>query len=264
MRSLILSVTLLVGSGTPAYAQETLNGEQLSALVARVKNFVPRDQFDAPPAQPSLAGKRFSYTIEPRPIGRATNCDGHPEWLYLPAQQRLNFSWGSSLALSYALKGRNGGVFPPNMMGLRNSELMFRSFTCAKTIEQNYTATNGFGAQFTIEKMTDTVSAIADFDPPTGRRLPSSWDAVVTGDAARLLSANARIRVSGTLSDWWPGASVVCGQKRLEPTISRPIDRTTDVCLIRGQVERVDVIDERSGATLYSIASEGRGDRKRR
>lgn len=260
MRPLLTPVILIWALSSPASAQETLSGEQLSALVDKVRNFAPRDQFDSPPAQPSLAGKRFSYTVEPRPIGRATNCDGHPEWVYLPTQRRLNFFWGSSLALTYAMKGRNGAVFPPGMSNPRKAELMFRSFTCAKTIEPNYTANNAFGAQFTIEKMTDVVSAIADFDPLTGRRLPSSWEALLSGDEARAMSANARIRVSGTLSDWWQGVSVVCGQKRLEPNIRSPLDRTTDLCMIRGQVEQVEVIDQRSGATLYSIVA----DRARR
>ena len=141
---------------------------------------------------------------------------------------------------------------------------MFRSFTCAKTVEPSYTAANGFGVQFRIEKMTEMVSAIGDFDPLTGRRLPSSWDAMVTGDAARVLTANARIRVSGTLGDWWQGVSVVCGQNRLEPSISLPLDRTTDLCMIRGKVDRVEVIDQRSGATLYSIVSQQARDRTRR
>lgn len=256
MRRVLLSAILTVGLSSSVSAQETLSGEQLSALVDKVRNFTPRDQFDAPPVQASLAGKRFSYTVEPRPIGHATNCDAYPEWVYLPTRARLNFSWSSSLALTYALTGGNGPVFPPNMAKPRNAELMFRSFTCAKKVEPSYTANNAFGARFTIEKWTDVVSAIADFDPLSGRRLPSSWEAPVTGDEARALSANARIRVSGTLGDWWQGASVVCGLKRLEPSIQVPWDRTTDLCLIRGRVERIEVIDQRSGATLNSQVAE--------
>ncbi len=264
MRFVFLCGILMSSVSAPVFAQDVLSGDQLSALIDEVRNFRPRDQFDAPPAQLSLAGKRFSFTVEPRPIGRATNCDGHPEWVYLPAQGRLNISWGSSLALTYALKGRNGPVFPPNMSKPRNAELMFRSFTCTKTAEPDYTAINAFGAQFRIEKTTEIVSAIADFDPLTSRRMPSSWDAVVTGDAARSLAANARVRVSGTLSDWWPGVSVVCGQKRLEPSVSLPFDRTTDLCLIRGQVERVEVVDKRTEATLYSVVRDAQRERARR
>lgn len=251
MRIMLFSALVVLGSA-PAAAQQTLSGEDLNTIVEKIRQFTPRDQFDAPPAQESLAGRRFSYTIEPRPIGRMTNCEAYPEWVYLQAQSRLNFSWSSSLALTYALLGRNGPVFPPTMARPRNAELTFRSFTCAKTIEPSYTANNAFGAQFMIEKMTDVVSAIADFEPLRARLAPSSWEANVSGDAARAMAATTRIRVSGTLADWWPGISVVCGRKRLEPSIRLPIDRTTDLCLIRGHVERIEVIDQRTGATLYS------------
>jgi hypothetical protein len=257
MRMMLFSALVFLGSA-PAAAQPTLSAADLTAIVEKVRQFKPHDQFDAPPAQQSLAGRRFSYTIEPRPIGLMKNCEAYPEWVYLQAQSRLNFSWSSSLALTYALLGHNGPVFPPTMTKPRNAELTFRSFTCAKTIEPSYTANNAFGAQFTIEKMTDVVSAIADFEPPGGRLAPSSWEANVSGDAARTMTANARIRVSGTLADWWPGTSVVCGRKRLEPSIRLPVDRTTDLCLIRGHVERIEVIDQQTGATLYSVDPETR------
>jgi hypothetical protein len=256
MRPLLSSAIVMCAMTSPVFAQETLTGKDLAALAEKVRTFTPRDQFDLQPAQPSLAGKRFSYTIEPRPIGRATNCDGYPEWVYLQAQRRLNFFWGASLALTYDLKGKNGPVFPPSMSKPRNAELMFRSFTCEKSVQPTYTAFNAFGAHFTIEKTTDTVTAIADFDPLSRRMAASSWEATVTGDAARALSANARIRVSGTLSDWWQGISVVCGQKRLEPSIRLPLDRTTNLCMIRGQVEKVEVIDQRSGATLFAMVAD--------
>jgi hypothetical protein len=257
MRMMVFSVLVMSGVA-PASAQQTLSGEDLSVIVERIRQFTPRDQFDTLPPQPSLAGRRFSYTVEARPIGRTTNCEAYPEWVYLQAQSRLNFSWSSSLALTYALLGHNGPVFPPAMTKPRNAEITFRSFTCAKTIEPSYTANNAFGAQFTIEKMTDVVSAIADFEPLRARLAPSSWEANVSGDAARMMAANARIRVSGTLADWWPGTSIVCGRKRLEPSIRLPIDRTTDLCLIRGQVKRIEVIDQRTGATLYSVDPEVR------
>jgi len=257
MRIMIFSAIVLVVTA-PAAAQQTLRDEDLSAIAEKVRQFAPRDQFDAPPPQQSLAGRRFSYTIEPKPIGRATNCEAFPEWVYLPAQGRLNFSWSSSLTLTYNLLGANGPVFPPTMTRPRNAELTFRSFTCVKRIEPSYTATNAFGAQFTIEKMTDVVSAIADFEPLGARLAPSSWEASVSGDAARTMVANARVRVSGTLADWWPGTSVVCGRKRLEPSIRLPLDRTTDLCLIRGRVERIEVIDQQTGAVLYSVEPSAR------
>lgn len=264
MRCLGIFIMFATVAGTPASAQETLGAEELSALIEKVRNFTPRDQFDAPPTEPSLVGKRFSYTIEPRPVGRLTNCDGHPDWVYLPNQAKLHLSWSPTLALTYTLTGASRPVFPPSLYGIRNSELTVSSFTCSKTNEPPYTATNAFGAEFSVEKTTEVVNAIADLEPLRRKRPPSSWEASVSGDEARQLAANARIRVSGTLHDWWPGVSVVCGQKRLEPTITYPFDRTTTMCLVRGQVERVEVLDQRSGATLYSVVHQPQRGRARR
>jgi hypothetical protein len=244
---------ILTAMSAASSAQETLSGEQLIALIEKVRSFEPRDQFDTLPPQPSLAGKRFSYMVEPRPIGTKTNCAGYPEWVWLPQQRKLNISWSPTLALTYTLKGRNGPPFPPNLFGIRNSELMVRSFTCSKTNEPSYMANNAFGAQFSVEKTSEVVNAIADIEQLGTSPPKSSWEALVSGDAARQLSASVRVRVSGTLSDWWPGVSVVCGQKQLQPTIRLPFDRTTDMCLIRGQIERVEVVDQRSGAVLYSV-----------
>lgn len=235
-----------------AVGQAPLSLEDLNAFAEEARNFKSRDQFDFAPPQRSLAGVRFSYVVEPMPLDQKP-CSGYPDWSFQAAQGKLNVGWYSGTLFTTQLRGAGGPIFPPNLRDRGRSELTYRAFTCRTTKLPSYTATNALGAAFTIEKSVDTVAAIADFVPMTlARRPPSSWEAAVTGDAARLLSRNVRLRVSGTLNDWAPGKSVVCGAQRLEPRITLPIDRTTEVCLIRGQITLVELFDQTSNRVLHS------------
>lgn len=232
--------------------QVPLGLEELSALAEEARNFKPRDRFDTPALQRSLAGLRFSYVVEPIPIEQKP-CSGFPDWSFQAAQGKLTVGWYSGTLFTTLFRGASGPVFPPNLRDRRRSEMTFRAFSCRTTKHPSYTATNAFGAAFTIEKSVDTVAAIADFDPMTlARRPPSSWETAVSGDAARLLSRNLRVRVSGTLDDWAPGKSVVCGAQRIEPRLALPIDRTTEICLIRGQITLVEVLDQSTSSVRHA------------
>ena len=251
MRVAYCTIFTAIFLAQPAPAQEVLSGEQLAAIAGRVRDFTPRDQFDVAPQMPSLAGKRFSYTITPLELGPA-RCDGYPDWLYVASRGQLHVSWSPGFALSYELKGKPGATFPPNLVSLvRNSELAFRAFTCRKIAEPDYMASNAFGAQFKVTKSTEFVTAVADFEPIVERGFANSWNVAAAGDAARTLSQNIRVRVGGSLADWGSGVSVVCGAKLRAPTIRLPQDKAVNICMVRGRPDRVEVIDASTGKTLF-------------
>jgi hypothetical protein len=127
----------------------------------------------------------------------------------------------------------------------------FHSFRCQKTPLPSYTATNGFGAQFTVEKSREAVMAIGGFAMPA-TSWKTYWTTNVTGDAARQLSQNVRIRMSGTLADWAPGRPVLCGTKVTTPSTRLPIDETLELCMFNGKADLFEVLDTRTGAVHYS------------
>lgn len=255
MRASQLIYVLAVAFNGAASAQEVLARDQLRRARPRiadsVRDFTPKDQFDTGPRTPSLAGRRFSYTVVPSEDG-SSDCSGYPDWMYVPSRGELNVSWSPGFALAYEMKMKAGAQFPPGLVSLsRNAELAFRAFTCRRENEPDYLANNAFGAQFRVSKSTEFVTAIADFEPMVEKGFPNSWTVAVTGDSARLLSQNARVRVSGSLADWGPGVSVVCGSKIQTPTISVPRDRTVNICMVKGRADRVEVVDASTGRTLF-------------
>ena len=59
---------------------------------------------------------------------------------------------------------------------------------------------------------------------------------------------------SGSLTDWGPGVSVVCAAKIQAPRITLPIDKTINLCMLRGRADRVEVIDAATGQTLFTTS----------
>ncbi len=243
-----------MATGSNAKAQDVMTGEQLVTLVEKVRSFTPKDQFDTPPATPSMAGKRFSYVVAPLQSGPNNQiCRGSPTWGYWAKDGRLEVGMSPDSALSYKMQAKQGRLFPSDMVGVgRNSDVSFSSFTCRKIKEPSYTATNAYGAQYDIRKETEIIASVANFEPYIDKHWKTYWTTLVAGDAARELSNNIRVRISGTLEDWWAGTSVLCGFIDQSPTANLRIDRTVDICMVKGRTDHIEVIDIVSGAILYS------------
>lgn len=230
-----------------------LTGEDLEALASQVRSFVPRDQFDTPPALPSVTGRRFSYIATPLERGPENEiCDGYPSWGFWPQDGRLEVGATEGTGIKSDFTSGSSRMFSTGQ-GTSDFGTMvtFRSFRCQKTRLPGYTATNGFGAQFAVERSREVVTAIGGFAmPDTSWR--THWTTQVSGDAARQLSRNVRVRVSGTLTDWARGRPVVCGRKVSTPTTRRPYDETLDICLFNGRADLFEVLDGRTGEVLFS------------
>lgn len=237
----------------PAQHGATLSGDDLEVLASRVRSFAPRDQFDMPPALPSVAGRRFSYTVTPLERGPDNLiCDGFPSWGFWPQDGRLEVGATEGTGIKSDFASGSSRMFPTGQ-GISDFGTMvtFRSFRCQKTRLGSYTATNGFGAQFTVERSREVVTAIGGFAmPDTSWR--TYWTTQVSGDAARQLSRSLRVRISGTLTDWAPGRPVLCGRNVSTPSMRRPYEETLDLCLFNGRADLFEVVDSRTGEVLFS------------
>jgi hypothetical protein len=239
--------------GPAAPSQAALSGDQLEVMANQMRAFVPRDEFDAPPSLPSVNGRRFTYTVTPLRTGpQNLICSGFPTWGYWPQDGRLEVGGTESVGIKSDYRSGNSAMFPTGSDGSGLSTMLsFRSFTCQRTRLEGYTATNAFGAAFPIEASREAVTAIGDF-AMINTSWRTYWGTQVTGDAARQLSQNVRIRFSGTLSDWAPGRPVLCGRSHRSPTVSLPIDRITDICIFKGRADLFEVIDAHTGEVLFS------------
>lgn len=235
---------------------EVMTGDQLAALAERVRAYVPRDQFDTPPQMASVAGKRFTYVVIPLQTGPDNAiCRGFATWSYWANDQRLEVAQSAGSTISYGIRSKNGPLFPSEVARVgHNSELTFDSFTCRKIKEPGYIATNGFGARFDVKKETDIVTSIASLEPITHSFWRSYWTTQVAGEAARELSKNIRVRVSGSLDDWAPGKTVLCGTEVSSPTIDLPQESTLDMCMFKGRADHMEVINGQTGEVLYSVS----------
>jgi hypothetical protein len=241
-------------TGTAASPAGTvMTGDELEAIAKRVRSFVPRDQFDTPPSLPSVTGGRFSYMVMPLERGPSNLiCDGYPSWGFWPQDGRLEVGATEGTGIKSDFSTGAGRMFSTGQgMSDFSTMVTFRSFRCQKTRLPSYTATNGFGAQFTIEKSREVVTAIGGFAMPN-TSWKTHWTKQVTGEAARQLSRDVRVRISGTLVDWAPGRPVRCGTKVRTPTTRLPYDETLDICLFNGSADLFEVIDARTGEVLFS------------
>lgn len=243
------------GAGaTPADNRGAMIGDELEALARHARAFSPRDQFDASPAMQSVNGKRFSYTVTPLQTGPDNViCSGYPNWGYWPQDARLEVSAGLGTGIKSNFAGKTEGRMFPSTPGVSefSAFVTFHSLSCEKTRLPSYTATNRFGAQMTVFKSREVVTAVGEFGMPD-TKWKNYWTTQVSGEEARQLSRNVRIRMSGTLRDWAPGKPVLCGRKSSAPTTQLPYDETTEICMFNGRPDLFEVLDARTGKVLHA------------
>lgn len=232
-------------AGSPAAA---INTQEINALAQKVRSFEPKDEFDAPPAQKTLEGRRF--VIEMAPWGTKppdVACFGYPMWSYSASTGTLYVSPGGH---RMALTGFSSPQGVISKGELANVVTFFASH-CERLDLPSYEAKNAYGASFTIEPTKQVITAVAD---SIQRQLewPPPFKVMLSGDDARALVPNLQVRLSGTLSDWSTSVAVACGARRDAPTARLPYDRRLEACLFNGRLERFEVIDGRNGRVLHS------------
>jgi hypothetical protein len=249
----LVGVALLAGV-MPAerlWAQnEPISGEQLLSAAEQVRNFVPRDQFDAPPSGPAWNGQRFSYTVQPAGWGPGQPpCAGLPTWDYQNGQ----------LSVSARPQFVNPFTFTGQFRGSRASDrsqivdLNLYSIRCQQSALEDVAATNAFGVQFPVRRWTEDAVGIFDtgsFDP----KWKVYWETQVEGALAREISHNLLVRISGSLQAWPNGSMIVCGTDQSDPTVTTPIDRKRKICGFNGRPDHIEFLNAATGHLLFQIA----------
>lgn len=251
-----IGIVLMIAVSSDAYAQADLTGTELITMAEKVRAFVPRDQFDSPPTVSSLEGRRFSYMIEPLPKGPDNRiCDGFGSWGYWPENSYLEMGMIDGTLWRNSFMSAQGPTLtlPPEGKGRPNLfHISFFSLSCTKTREKT-TGTNGFGAVVEIEKSDETMVAIA-VGEDTIKTIEPRWSTTLSGTEARELIKRIKLMVSGTLSIWSDGRTLVCGHDYRAPTTSFPLERMSNICAYRGMIDRFEIIDSGDGKILYTSA----------
>lgn len=251
--TLCVAVVLLAAPPPAGGQTSLLSLDELKAAAEQVRAFAPKDQFEAPPPGPDWQGRRFSYVVEPvqrTPEGRH-GCSGFPEWSF--GNGSLSIAARPESVLSYKLAGSNGPIFPGMRTINKSGQLLLYSLDCVRDDQETYTATNAFGAQLPVSRWTEHVIAIADTDP-MDFKFRTYWNKTMSGDEARSLTLNLRVRGTGTLGAWPGGRSIVCGTTNRSPTITSRTDKTLEACIFRGRIDALEFFDSTTGQTLYSVS----------
>jgi hypothetical protein len=246
----------LLSSATASSAQAIVTGDQLSIIAESVRQFIPIDSFDTPPPSPPLAGKRFSYVVSPLETGpNNVICTGSPRWTYRPQNGELDIGYSAGSLPSERIMVRNKPVFSsaePSLQKDRSLDLV--TLKCAKSRPPSYVASNGFGAQREITREDEIITSIAASGSNFHREWKGYWSTSATGDAARTLLRNLRVRVSGTLEDWAGGRSVVCGSYTTTPTVSFPFEKMTNACLFKGKIDQIEIFNIITGDVIHTAS----------
>ncbi len=259
---IFFATTLLAAYATLAIANENsdaiLGIAELQRAAGQVKNFKPKDEFDAPPVASNLTGQPFSVTVKPKKRGPSNSiCDGFPSWGYFPQQSNLEVSFNNGSILTSGLTSDSFTAAFPQNGSLSGNFLRFASFSCSHLDQGQYAATNAFGASVDVEKETDVVVAFSDQDSPS--KMPTDavtyWSHKVSGDAARKLSQSIAIRITGVIGVWANGQNVICGVKRSSPRFDFPYDKTLNACIFKAASLQFEVVEQQTGEVLYRTNS---------
>ena len=244
---LLLPVLVAMQSVVPAVPRETLSLAEINALGDKVRGHKPKDEFDAAPSQPSWAGRPFVVRLNPKPPRMA--CYGSPTWSYSAESQTLYVSpGGSDLGLA-GFRGKQGVI--SKVLGEEwGRPVRYFATACERVTLPSYTATNAYGASYNIDPTAQIITAIAD--DPIKPEWPTSFKLQISGPEARKLVDHLQVRWTGTMRDWKPGVAMACDTRRDGPTVSSPYDRTRDLCVANGRLDRFEVIDARDGRILHS------------
>lgn len=224
-----------------ATAPQVLDDDDLKSIAMPLLDFKAKDEFDTPPKIPSVKGQPFSYLVAPR---NERSCPGYPKWEYRPVKGTLGVYWATHQLSLYA-KALN------TQMPTRGYETeSYMLFNCTATDLGTYTAQNGFGAKTEMKTTLDRGLGIA-MASSYKSKLPMDWQKTVAGEDAKSLSQNVRVRISGTLDEWSPSQPLFCASEK-DANFAWGRDRSTELCLYKGTLGLVEVIDARTGEVLHS------------
>jgi hypothetical protein len=202
----------------------------------------------------SVSGKRYTYTIAPLKRGPDNLiCDGFPSWSYYNLDKKLEIGDLEGLLIRRDLRLGNRIVIEESISSDKQF-VLFRSLRCKKENLPSYIATNAYGAKVTVFDTKETVTAIGDFGMSPDLDWKTSWSSMISGVAARTLTKNALVRISGRLENWAPGQPVLCGVVESLPRVDSPFRNTLDICLFRGRADLFEVLDSSTGSVLYSTS----------
>jgi hypothetical protein len=248
----VLLASMLNQQVAPA-SRGLLRTSEINALAKKSRSFIPKDEFDEVPAQGSVSGQQFILEVPPW-AGNAppVACFGYPMWSYESISRILYVSTGAHDFVLNTLSSKQGTLSKSSAPHVGGETVQYFASDCARQDLRPYTATNVYGADYRIEPTLQIITAVADA-LPRGLEWPSSFKIQTSGEQARALVPNLRVRFAGTLSDWKPGVSVACGSRRDRPTAALPYDRKFDICLFNGKIERIELLDVRTGKVIKTF-----------
>lgn len=220
-----------------------LTDQELLAAARSVRGFKPNDEFDAPPTMPQFAARTFSYELQVKKRGSG-GCSSLPHWGYRAASQELDVTFVGTMTTPLGASGDNDAV-----LSKISYSVHFLPLTCSHREGASYRAENAFGAQKTVYRSEETAVGVGH--EGLGSDLGFvSLKMAVPPDEARSITESLKVRVSGRIGEWLPGVTLVCGRQVGYARFDHPWENTTNACVYRATLEKVEVLDGRTGRVL--------------
>lgn len=224
----------------------TITAERLIKAAQARRAFQPRDKFDAPPNDASLAGEAFSLLVPVHEIGGRQQkvCGSAPHWSYNPTSSELVVYFRQGTALPIEIAADDEAVLDSfGIAGLVD----YWAITCSKNELPSSEGKNAFGVRKTIHRSSEFTVALA------GRELPEStgsWTIKLAPDVARRITPKLALRITGVIGEWRPGTPLTCGSYENTPRYDHPWQRSSSTCAFNVHRLKVEILDTSSGGVL--------------
>lgn len=265
--------------------KDVLGSADIEALAAVVRNWRPKDRFEAAPKLPSLKGKRFSVRLPLRMYDEP--CPGMPEIVYSRERGDVRAGYTARIIPLRDLRMLEPWHDPGRWLGRarwRTTMLYYRAISCRHEV-----VVDGWADRLLTllrlraprhrlvitalamerEDLPGTYNLLGEGNYPDREVEEPSFLVGLGGEAARKMATGAfAIDVYGQLDDWSVGEPVRCARRSPQVESARAradgaravfaarayvIDPHLDlmICAVRAELWKAWLVDLESGERLF-------------
>lgn len=220
-----------------------------AAELERAADEVRKSGGAAGPLSRALAGRRFQFTIVPRRRGPKNEiCSGYPSWGWYPQQRLFEVSASEGVhETTFFLDPSGRPAFPAGS----GNWVHLVAFSCRYTREPERPAINMYGETVAHQPTRQELVAIAHW---AGGESDMGGISVTTDEADALgLGGRIAVRIGGTVGQWAPGRTIVCGADDYSALGVPVLVGDFGGCLVNGRIDRVDYIDSETGEVRRAV-----------
>lgn len=238
-------------------SSQPMSRQEIEQAIGQYKSYTPKDEFSPPFPVATYVGRTFRIEGSFR-SGKSTGPTGDAMGFYSydVAAQSLKLVLIGPIFLDL---NRLDPPYSGEYLDRPEAEGFHFKETSAKG--PAYVGQNSFGAKALVGSEHHTSLGIVQFGKGRGVGLPArdgySYEKAISAspEEARALSQNARVIVTGRITEYLPGRAFGCSRRFRAATIDQPTDLTFEDCFAAVRIDMIEFTDTASGATVASWSS---------